>query len=244
MGLVADDEWSYVCRSCLGSYGLTLLSRRRKALAHERDLAVELVYDCIFGWFARKGHPLAGRRRLTIDDLAAYPLISVGYADPSIARRMAQLYGWTLPLEERFAISTNHVSTVHTLVSASDAITPTTDVSMVAGKASGRAGARPGIDARHRGARAARAFLRRPSAPSASFERTSRPSPGSFRFRARKRQCESGRKGRCAPPVRRYCLLTATDQIIFMFQRRVADLWRQCADGVAACVDWTQRYLQ
>jgi hypothetical protein len=31
----------------------------------------------------------------------------------------------------------------------------------------------------------------------------------------------------------RYCLPTATDQIIFMFQRRVADLWRHCADGVA-----------
>jgi hypothetical protein len=28
----------------------------------------------------------------------------------------------------------------------------------------------------------------------------------------------------------RYCLLTATDQFILMFQRRVADLWRQCAD--------------
>lgn len=36
----------------------------------------------------------------------------------------------------------------------------------------------------------------------------------------------------------RYCLLTATDQLIFMFQRRVADLWRHCADGVAASVDW------
>ncbi|MEJ8860056.1 Tn3 family transposase, partial [Variovorax robiniae] len=41
----------------------------------------------------------------------------------------------------------------------------------------------------------------------------------------------------------RYCLLTATDQIIFMFQRRVADLWRQCAEGVAA-LDWAQQYQQ
>ncbi|WP_213956730.1 hypothetical protein [Variovorax sp. dw_954] len=38
-------------------------------------------------------------------------------------------------------------------------------------------------------------------------------------------------------------MLTATDQIIFMFQRRVADLWRQCADGVAA-LDWAQQYQQ
>jgi hypothetical protein len=39
----------------------------------------------------------------------------------------------------------------------------------------------------------------------------------------------------------RYSLLTATDQIIFMFQRRVADLWHHCADGVAS-VDWAQQY--
>jgi TnpA family transposase len=42
----------------------------------------------------------------------------------------------------------------------------------------------------------------------------------------------------------RYCLLTATDQLILMFQRRVADLWRHCADGVSATVDWAQQYQQ
>ena len=42
----------------------------------------------------------------------------------------------------------------------------------------------------------------------------------------------------------RYCLLTATDQLIFMFQRRVADLWRHCADGVAASLDWAQQYQE
>ncbi|MDM0053746.1 Tn3 family transposase [Variovorax sp. J22R115] len=41
----------------------------------------------------------------------------------------------------------------------------------------------------------------------------------------------------------RYCLLTVTDQIIFMFQRRVADLWHHCADGVAS-VDWAQQYQE
>ncbi|MDM0071484.1 Tn3 family transposase [Variovorax sp. J31P207] len=41
----------------------------------------------------------------------------------------------------------------------------------------------------------------------------------------------------------RYCLLTATDQIIFMFQRRVADLWHHCADGVAS-VDWARQYQE
>ena len=42
----------------------------------------------------------------------------------------------------------------------------------------------------------------------------------------------------------RYCLLTASDQLILMFQRRVADLWRQCADGVTASVDWAEQYQQ
>lgn len=42
----------------------------------------------------------------------------------------------------------------------------------------------------------------------------------------------------------RYCLLTATDQLILMFQRRVADLWRRCADSVTTSVDWAQQYQQ
>ena len=42
----------------------------------------------------------------------------------------------------------------------------------------------------------------------------------------------------------RYCLLTASDQLILMFQRRVADLWRQCADGVTGSVDWAEQYQQ
>jgi hypothetical protein len=29
-----------------------------------------------------------------------------------------------------------------------------------------------------------------------------------------------------------------------MFQRRVADLWRRCADGVAAFLDWAQQYQE
>ena len=29
-----------------------------------------------------------------------------------------------------------------------------------------------------------------------------------------------------------------------MFQRRVADLWRHCDDGVSAAVDWAQQYQQ
>lgn len=40
----------------------------------------------------------------------------------------------------------------------------------------------------------------------------------------------------------RYCLLTTTDQFILMFQRRVADLWRECADDAGSIIDWSRRY--
>jgi len=36
----------------------------------------------------------------------------------------------------------------------------------------------------------------------------------------------------------RYCLLTATDQLIVMVQRRVADVWRQAARNVGETVNW------
>lgn len=40
----------------------------------------------------------------------------------------------------------------------------------------------------------------------------------------------------------RYCLLTATDQLILMVQRRVADLWRQAAGSVGDTVNWADLY--
>ena len=40
----------------------------------------------------------------------------------------------------------------------------------------------------------------------------------------------------------RYCLYTATDQLILMVQRRIADLWRQAAANVPASVNWAEMY--
>lgn len=37
-------------------------------------------------------------------------------------------------------------------------------------------------------------------------------------------------------------LLTVADPFTLMFQRRVAELWSQCADGVTAAVDRAQQY--
>ncbi len=41
----------------------------------------------------------------------------------------------------------------------------------------------------------------------------------------------------------RYCLLTATDQLIVMVQRRIADLWRQAARNLPDIIDWNKLYL-
>ncbi len=40
----------------------------------------------------------------------------------------------------------------------------------------------------------------------------------------------------------RYCLLSATDEVILMIQRRVADLWRQAREQVPEAVSWAVLY--
>lgn len=40
----------------------------------------------------------------------------------------------------------------------------------------------------------------------------------------------------------RYCLLSATDQLILMVLRRINDLWRQAAAGVPGTVNWADLY--
>ena len=111
-----------------------------RVAAHDRDLVAQPLYPCNFGWFARKAHPLAGHARVTIDQLAQYPLIMSGYVDEALLRRMADLYGFTLPLHEHFAASTNDTATVHTLISASDAIAPSTDIAVLSAVRAGTMG--------------------------------------------------------------------------------------------------------
>ena len=110
------------------------------ALPRTTTTFVEPLHPCRFGWFARQGHPLAGRPRVTVDQLAKYPLILSGYADEAVMRRMADLYGFELPLQEHFAASTNDLATVHTLITASDAIAPSTDIAMVSAVRAGTVG--------------------------------------------------------------------------------------------------------
>ena len=106
--------------------------------AHDTDMAVEAMHRCSFAWFARAGHPLAGRRRLRIDDLLAYPCVLPGFAEEGMLRRLAQSYGLSLPLEDHFAVNSNDMATVHALLASSDAILPSTTISAVLELAAGR----------------------------------------------------------------------------------------------------------
>jgi DNA-binding transcriptional LysR family regulator len=99
--------------------------------AHEPDMAVEPVYPSTFGWFTRAGHPLASGKRIGMEALRAYPLVLAGYSDPTVMRRMAEIYGLSLPLEGHFALNTDDVNTIHELVTTGDVIAPATDISLL-----------------------------------------------------------------------------------------------------------------
>jgi DNA-binding transcriptional LysR family regulator len=102
-----------------------------RSVAHDTQMRAEAVYRCNFGWFARRGHPLDGRAKVTIEALRSYPLIGAGYADEALLDQMGALYGLSLPLQDHFSVNTNDVSTILTLLTSSDAVAPATDVSVV-----------------------------------------------------------------------------------------------------------------
>ncbi|SCK21552.1 DNA-binding transcriptional regulator, LysR family [Variovorax sp. HW608] len=120
-----------------------------RAADADSSVSAEPVYDCSFGWFARRDHPLAGQPRIGIDELRRFPLIMSGYANEALLRRMALLYGLALPVQQHFAASTNDVSTVLTLLTSSDAIAPSTDVAVISALRAGtlvRLDVQPALD--------------------------------------------------------------------------------------------------
>jgi DNA-binding transcriptional LysR family regulator len=107
-------------------------------VAHDHaDLNVEAVYPCTFGWYVRRGHALAGQRHVTIDDIRAYPLLAAGHSEPSLTRRFGELYGLAVPVIDQFALTTDDISTVHSILEKSDAVVPAIDLAMIAKVESG-----------------------------------------------------------------------------------------------------------
>jgi DNA-binding transcriptional LysR family regulator len=103
------------------------------------DLNVIAVYPCTFGWYARHGHPLAGKRKVSFDDMRPYPLIAAGYVEPSLARRLGDLYGLSAPVIDHFTLTTDDVGTVHGVLEKSDAIVALTELAIVSKLESGNA---------------------------------------------------------------------------------------------------------
>jgi DNA-binding transcriptional LysR family regulator len=95
------------------------------------DMAIEPLYRCTFGWFARQDHPLAKLRRIGIADLEKYPLIATGYLEESLMRRFAQLYSLKAPMFDHFAVMTDDVTTLRKVIAKSDAVVPATDLAMI-----------------------------------------------------------------------------------------------------------------
>jgi len=121
-----------------------------RAAEHDgSNFSAEPVYPCTFSWFARKDHPLAGRDRLGMSDLKHYPLMLLGHADESLLRRLAQLYEFSMPVQDHFAISTNDIATAIKLLTFSDVIAPSTDVALISEYRMGtlvRLDVRPALD--------------------------------------------------------------------------------------------------
>lgn len=105
--------------------------------AHAPELVVLPMHRCTFGWFVRADHPLAGRHGLRIADLLAFPCVLPGFGEEGLLRRLAQLYGLSLPLEDHFAVNCGDMTTVLALLAHSDAVLPATDVSTILQVAAG-----------------------------------------------------------------------------------------------------------
>jgi DNA-binding transcriptional LysR family regulator len=95
------------------------------------DLAVEPVFPCTFGWFARRDHPLARRRKVRIGELGKYALVGTGYLEESLLRRFAQLYSLKPPVLDHFGMIIDDVAAARNVIANSDAVVPATDLSMI-----------------------------------------------------------------------------------------------------------------
>ncbi len=94
--------------------------------ASSADLLSEPLYKCTYGWFARKDHPLAAKKNITIDELENHPIIGAGYISDTLAFNISQLYGWKLPLEKNFSVNINNLETIQKLLSVSNMVSPST----------------------------------------------------------------------------------------------------------------------
>lgn len=101
------------------------------------ELASEGLHHCTFGWFARPGHPLSGKKGIAIETITQYPIVGPGYFEPSLARQFGELYGVPASAQDLFAYTTDDVDTLHAILANSDAVMPATDLGAMPGAGHG-----------------------------------------------------------------------------------------------------------
>ena len=99
---------------------------------------VEALFPCTCGWFARAEHPLARTKGISFGSLERFPIISGGFLEDAMMRRMARLYGLTLPMTDHFTVTTDDLATMLSVMAGSDAVSASTDYAMIGARLDGR----------------------------------------------------------------------------------------------------------
>lgn len=102
-----------------------------RAADTDPELQVEPLHACRFGWFARSGHPLQGRRGLSIRDVLRHPLIAPGFIEADAERRFMRRYGLTGSMLGHFTLQCSDSATVRAVLAASDAVMPAIELTML-----------------------------------------------------------------------------------------------------------------
>ena len=104
---------------------IELIVGYHEALAGDPDLVIEPLYDEPFRAVCRSGHPLAGRKRVTLKQLFDFP-----WASPAIPRHLRasfiERFGAEM-VEEQFMFQCDNMGVILSLVKESDHIAFVTD---------------------------------------------------------------------------------------------------------------------
>lgn len=92
-----------------------------RAMRPSTDFEVSEVFELDAGFLVRPGHPLAQRKRVTLDEIAAYPLGSTPLSD-EVARLLMSRYGSRANPEDMVTVRSDETSHIVELARHSDTV--------------------------------------------------------------------------------------------------------------------------
>jgi DNA-binding transcriptional LysR family regulator len=92
-----------------------------RSLVPSPDLRVELAHELPGAFLVRPGHPLARRKALTFDELAAYPLASSPLS-PEVSRGLVGLYGLAAHPDHCVGLRCEDIASLVEVAERSDAV--------------------------------------------------------------------------------------------------------------------------